>query len=108
MLPHGGESELTVAGSRPAGVPPAVLSVWADEHALVEGRVLTGALETLSLDVPDGPGPVVIRMESTVFQPSELGVSDDPRKLGVRVYRVDFGASSAPSPGAGRARAETG
>ena len=94
VLPHGGEVELTVAGGRPAGVPPAELSVWADERVLVEGRVLTGAPETLSLDVPDGPDPVVLRIESTVVQPSELGVADDPRELGVRVYRVDFGGGA--------------
>lgn len=108
VLPHGGGVELTVAGSRPDGVPPAELSVWADEQVLLEARVLSGALETLSLDVPDGSGPVVLRMESTVFQPSELGVSDDPRELGVRVYRVDFGVSGARAPVADRERAETG
>ena len=108
VLPHGGGIELTVAGVRPAGLPPAELNVWVDERVLVAGRVLTGALETLPLAVPDGPGPVVLRIESTVFQPSEHGVSADPRELGVRVYRVDYGAPGARSPGLRPRSAETG
>ena len=108
VLPYGGGIELTVAGIRPAGLPPAELNVWADERVLVAGRVLTGALETLPLAVPDGPGPVVLRIESTVFQPSGHGVSADPRELGVRVYRVDYGAPGARSPGLRPRSAETG
>ena len=108
VLPYGGEVELTVAGSRPAGAPPAELSVRADQRVLVERRVLTGALETLSLDVPGGPGPVVLGMESTVFRPSEHGVSADPRELGVRVYRVDYAAPAARRPAAGPTRAGNG
>ena len=108
VLPYGGEVELTVAGGRPAGVSPAELSVWAGDSVLVEDRPLAGAPETLSLDVPDGPGPVVLRIESTVFQPSEHGVAADPREFGVRVYRVDFGSPEARSQGDTRKRAETG
>lgn len=108
VLPHGGGLELTVAGSRPAGAPPAELTVQADERVLVERRVLTGALETLSLDVPGGPGPVVLRMGSTVFRPSEHGTSADPRELGVRVYRVDYAAPAARRPGAGPTRSGDG
>lgn len=106
VLPAPGGVELTLAGSRPPGVPPAEVSVWLDGRPVVERRVLTGAPETLSLGTPGASGSVELRIESTVFQPSELGIAADPRDLGVRVYGVDFGRSEASPSGAANASAE--
>ena len=82
---------LVVGGARPAGVPPARVSISVDGHAVVADLV-----------VPDAPAPIVVEnpqrenggstltILSTVFSPAALGLSADPRSLGVRVYRIDY------------------
>ena len=95
-LPAAGRVELTVAGVRPPGVPPAEVSVRLGGRLVVDRRILDGGLETLLLDAPAEPGPVDLELESTVFEPRKLGISDDPRALGVRVYGVEFGVSGSP------------
>ena len=104
-LPSGGGIELTIGSGRPARVPPPEVSVWLDGRLVAGPRVLTG-VEVLSLEAPAAAGPVDLTIESTVFQPSEWGLSTDPRELGVRVYRVDFGGPMARRPPAAAAGAE--
>ena len=88
-LPGGQTVTLVVAGTRPPGTPPAEISVWIGERLVAE-RVLGETLQTIRLDRPEtgDPGPIDLTIQSTVFQPRSLGLSSDPRDLGVRLYRV--------------------
>ena len=88
-LPGGEAVTLVVAGTRPPGTPPAEISVWIGER-LVGERVLGEAPQTIRLDRPEtgDPGPIDLTIQSTVFNPRSLGLSSDPRDLGVRLYRV--------------------
>lgn len=83
---------LVISGARPEGVPPARVSIHVDDHPVVADLV-----------VPDAPTPIVVEnpqrengsgstltIQSTVFSPAALGLSADPRSLGVRVYRIDY------------------
>ena len=87
---RGGEAvTLVVAGTRPPGIPPAEISVWIGER-LVGERVLGETPQTIRLDRPEtgDPGPIDLTIQSTVYNPRSLGLSSDPRDLGVRLYRV--------------------
>ena len=88
-LPGGEAVTLVVAGTRPPGTPPAEISVWIGER-LVGERVLGETPQTIRLDRPEtgDPGPIDLTIQSTVFNPRSLGLSPDPRDLGVRLYRV--------------------
>ena len=88
-LPGGEAVTLVVAGTRPPGTPPAEISVWIGER-LVGERVLGETPQTIRLDRPvtGDPGPIDLTIQSTVFNPRSLGLSSDPRDLGVRLYRV--------------------
>ena len=88
-LPGGEAVTLVVAGTRPPGTPPAEISVWIGER-LVGERVLGETPQTIQLDRPEtgDPGPIDLTIQSTVFSPRSLGLSSDPRDLGVRLYRV--------------------
>ena len=99
-LPAGAGITLVVAGGRPAGAPPAEISVWVGERPVVARRVLSDAPQAIRLDLPEpgGPGPIDLTIQSTVFRPRSLGLSPDPRDLGVRVYRVAVRPPPRPSP----------
>ena len=88
-LPGGEAVTLVVAGTRPPGTPPAEISVWIGER-LVGERVLGETPQTIRLALPEtgDPGPIDLTIQSTVFNPRALGLSPDPRDLGVRLYRV--------------------
>ena len=88
-LPGGEAVTLVVAGTRPPGTPPAEISVWIGEQ-LVGEQVLGETPQTIRLDRPEtgDPGPIDLTIQSTVFNPRSLGLSSDPRDLGVRLYRV--------------------
>ena len=88
-LPGGEAVTLVVAGTHPPGTPPAEISVWIGER-LVGERVLGETPQTIRLDRPEtgDPGPIDLTIQSTVFNPRSLGLSSDPRDLGVRLYRV--------------------
>ena len=88
-LPGGEAVTLVVAGTRPPGTPPAEISVWIGER-LVGERVLGETPQTIRLDRPEtgDPGPIDLTIQSTVFNSRSLGLSSDPRDLGVRLYRV--------------------
>ena len=88
-LPGGEAVTLVVAGTRPPGTPPAEISVWIGER-LVGERVLGETPQTIRLDRPEtgDTGPIDLTIQSTVFNPRSLGLSSDPRDLGVRLYRV--------------------
>ena len=88
-LPGGEAVTLVVAGTRPPGTHPAEISVWIGER-LVGERVLGETPQTIRLDRPEtgDQGPIDLTIQSTVFNPRSLGLSSDPRDLGVRLYRV--------------------
>ena len=88
-LPGGEAVTLVVAGTRPPGTPPAEISVWIGER-LVGERVLGETPQTIRLALPEtgDTGPIDLTIQSTVFNPRSLGLSSDPRDLGVRLYRV--------------------
>ena len=91
-VPAGAEITLTVAGSRPDGVPPAEVSVLVDGRPAVDARVLGNDPEAIVLPVPPGSWPAELTIRSTVFNPRALGLEPpDTRDLGVQVYRVAFG-----------------
>ena len=88
-LPGGEAVTLVVAGTRPPGTPPAEISVWIGER-LVGERVLGETPQAVRLDLPEtgDTDPIDLTIQSTVFNPRSLGLSSDPRDLGVRLYRV--------------------
>ena len=88
-LPGGEAVTLVVAGTRPPGTPPAEISVRIGEQ-LVGERVLGETPQAIRLALPEtgAQGQIDLTIQSTVFQPRSLGLSPDPRDLGVRLYRV--------------------
>ena len=88
-LPGGEAVTLVVAGTRPPGTPPAEISVWIGER-LVGERVLGETPQAVRLDLPEtgDTDPIDLTIQSTVFNRRSLGLSSDPRDLGVRLYRV--------------------
>ena len=88
-LPGGEAVTLVVAGTRPPGTPPAEISVRIGEQLVVE-RVLGDTPQAIRLALPEtgAQGQIDLTIQSTVFQPRSLGLSPDPRDLGVRLYRV--------------------
>ena len=90
-VPAGGRVMLVVAGGRPAGAPPAEISVWAGRHQIADDVVVENQPRTITLDIPpeERAGPTELLIRSTVVQPQALGTGADTRNLGVRVYRAD-------------------
>lgn len=89
-IPSAAELELLIAGARPEGVPPAVVSVWIGDRRLVEDLALTDSPQVLRLTNPapaDG-GRIDLRITSTVFVPARVRATTDERRLGVRLYGV--------------------
>ncbi len=87
-IPGGVDVALTVAAGRPAGASPAEISVWMADRTVVERRILTDEPQVIRLGAAAASGPARLTIESTAFQPSALGISADPRVLGVKLYRV--------------------
>jgi hypothetical protein len=89
-IPSARELELLIAGARPQGAPPAVVSVWIGDRPLVEEVTLADSPQVLRLTNPLPAGGVRtdLRITSTVFVPVRLGASADARRLGVRLYGV--------------------
>ena len=83
---------LVVAGGRPAGAPPAEISVWTGRYQIADSLVVENQPQAITLDIPpsERAGPTELMIRSTVFQPEALGLSPDTRNLGVRVYRADI------------------
>ena len=49
---------------------------------------------TLALSsIPAGEGPVLLELLCDTFTPSELGISEDSRKLGLQVYGIEISNS---------------
>ena len=111
-VPAGGRVMLVVAGGRPAGAPPAEISVWAGRYQIADDVVVENQPQTITLDIPpeERAGPTELLIRSTVVQPQALGTGADTRNLGVRVYRADVlpaepdepdpDAADAPEPAA--------
>ena len=87
-LPGGEAVTLVIAGERPAGVPPASIAVRIGGRTVLEGLVVEDDPRAVTLDAPGGASAPAIDLviRSTVFEPRALGLSADPRQLGVRVY----------------------
>ena len=52
--------------------------------------------QTLTIDlssIPAGEGPVLLELLCDTFTPSELGISEDSRKLGLQVYGIEISNS---------------
>ena len=88
---------LTVAGGRPAGVPPAEISVRMSGRLVVERRLLVDEPQVIVLGAPAASGPIRLTIESTAFQPRTLDISADPRELSVKLYRVALGPRTPTS-----------
>lgn len=99
-LPRGDAVTLVVAGARPAGAPPAEIAVWIDGRPVGEGLAVPDDPRAITLDVPDAArGPSIdLTIQATAFQPLALGLSADPRRLGVRVYRIDVRPDARRAP----------
>ncbi len=91
-IPAGDRVMLVVAGGRPAGAPPAEISVWTGRYQIADSLVVENQPQAITLDIPpsERAGPTELMIRSTVFQPEALGLSPDTRNLGVRVYRADI------------------
>ena len=96
-IPGGLDVALTVAGGRPAGVPPAEISVRMSGRLVVERRLLVDEPQVIVLGAPAASGPIRLTIESTAFQPRALDISADPRELGVKLYRVALGPRTPTS-----------
>ncbi len=96
----GDRVRLEVAGGRPAGVPPAEISVWAGPHRIADGLAVGGGLQTITLDLPasERAGTTELTIRSTAFRPAALDISPDRRSLGIRVYRVEMLRSPPDDP----------
>ncbi|MCY4599522.1 MAG: hypothetical protein OXF27_06350 [Acidobacteria bacterium] len=91
-IPAGGRVMLVVAGARPAGAPPAGISVWTGRSQIADSVIIENQPQTITLDIPpsEQAGPTELMIRSSIFQPESLGLSPDTRNLGVRVYRADI------------------
>ena len=91
-IPAGDRVMLVVAGGRPAGAPPAEISVWTGRYQIADSLVVENQPQAITLDIPpsERAGPTELMIRSTVFRPEALGLSPDTRNLGVRVYRADI------------------
>ena len=87
-IPAGVEVALTVAGGRPAGVPPAEIRVWMSGRLVAERRLPNDEPQAIVLGAPAAPAPIRLTIESTTFEPRAFDVSADSRELGVKLYRV--------------------
>ena len=86
----GDRVRLEVAGGRPAGMPPAEISVWAGPHRIAAGLAVGNGRQTITLDLPASErAGTELTIRSTAFRPVALDISPDRRSLGVRVYRVE-------------------
>ena len=94
---------LTLGGERPADVPPAEATVWIDGSQVLDME-LPRAPEDFAIPMPPTRAQSVqVMIRASSFIPAELGLDPpDVRELGVRVYRVAFGAAAEPRGGDGR------
>lgn len=87
-LPHAAHVAMTVAGGRPAGAPPAEISVWMNGALVVDRRPLADGPQVIAFGAPDASDPTMVTIRSNTFRPRSLGISADPRELGVKLYEV--------------------
>ena len=81
---------LLLSGARPAGTPPAVVSIWVGSRQAVESRVVSDTPVWVVLDLAADTASTTIRVESSTFSPATEGLSGDARELGVRLYEIDL------------------
>jgi len=98
-VPESTNITLLLDGGRPRGVHAAKIWLWVDDRLVLEGRVIPNTPTEVTVSVPvvsigdsggEGPRLISVRLTSNTFNPKDLGISDDDRNLGVRVYRVEF------------------
>ena len=91
-IPASRRVALVLQGARPPGIAPAVVSIRANGELILEGATVSDQPMRVDLDLGDLDlnGPVTIGIESSTFNPRQVGLSDDSRELGVRVYRADL------------------
>jgi hypothetical protein len=92
-LPAAGERiRIVLSGERPQGAPPARVSIHVDGRPAVEDLTVAATPQTI---VVEGPGQgagakTTLTIETTAFRPLDLGLSQDDRQLGVKVYRIEY------------------
>lgn len=92
-LPRGAdEIRLLVAADRPQGAPAARISIRIDGRPVVESLPVADAPEEVVVPAPQRAAGEIftLTIQASDFQPSRSGGSDDDRRLGVKVYRVDY------------------
>jgi glycosyltransferase involved in cell wall biosynthesis len=85
------ELRLTLHGWRPPGASPAVVKVWIDGAPLGSRELrVDGSWDEWRVSLPRnlGGGSARISIATTTFNPSQLGLSDDPRTLGVALAAI--------------------
>ena len=103
LIPPVNAVRLTLSGARPAGVPPARVSVSIDGALVLENLEISDEPMEVVVELPVVEGrvrgaaprstetaPRELALSSSVFNPAQAGLSADGRQLGVRLYRVEL------------------
>lgn len=97
VIPVASGLRLTLASGRPPGAAAARVSIYVDRVPLAQNVEIGDDIEELTFDrLPELPGgdasPVTheLAINSSVFVPEQVDGSPDARRLGVRLYRVEF------------------
>ena len=92
VVPAEAEITLVVDGGRPAGVAAAEIVVSIGGQPVTGAVVVPNVPTAIRLANPAvAPGTLTtVAVRSSTFSPRRLGLSDDARELGVKLYRVEF------------------
>ena len=84
--------QVSMDGWRPAGVAAAEVSIWVGGQLVAQDLTLPRSPTTVTLANPaaQAGGVTDLQIRSTVFSPQRVGLSNDDRTLGARIYRVEF------------------
>ena len=98
VVPAEEEIRLVIGGDRPEGVAAAEIAVWIGGQLVTQELVLPDAPTTIRLANPAAEAGALstVTVRSTTFNPRSLGLSDDARDLGVRLYRVEYSSPTGP------------
>lgn len=89
-LPPGDRVRIWLSADRPSQAPPARLSVWVDSGApRIDGRKIGPGVTEITLPTDGTDAPVLLIFGVNSFNPAQLGISDDRRDLGIRLFRLE-------------------
>jgi hypothetical protein len=81
-----------LSGARPAGAPAATVRILLDGREVQVSQLPSGPVDVTVRNPGDvGDGDVLLEILAPTFNPLRLGISDDGRNLGVRVYSIAWG-----------------